>query len=600
MTEAAVQAPHSEYGLWSWLTTVDAKRIGVLYGVTAGIFFLIGGVEALFMRTQLMYPDNTFLSADTFNGLFTVHGVTMIFLFLMPMNAAFFNFMIPLQIGARDVAFPRLNAFSYWVYLLGGLLLVSSFVVGAIPKVGWTGYSNLSSSFFTPGIATNFYIVGLLVLGTSSMAAAINFITTIINMRAPGMTPLRMPIFTWTALVTNFLLLLALPPIAVALGQVLFDRTFGTSLHVPSGGGSATLWQHLFWVFGHPEVYILILPPMGMVSDILPTFSRKPLFGFSAMVYATVAIGFLGFGVWAHHMFTVGMGAWGAAIFSAITMLIAIPTGVKIFNWIFTIIGGQFRMTTAALFAAAFIPLFTLAGLTGIMHSSPPIDWQHQDSYFVVAHFHYVLVAGSVVGIFGGIYYWFPKVTGRMLSETLGKLHFWTFMVGINLTFFPMHFLGVDGMPRRVYTYQTGFNFDTWNFWVTIGAYITGASMLILIFNIFKSLKSGAVAGPDPWDARTLEWSISSPPPEYNFVELPQVTARDDFWHRKYELKNFQPQPDNQQVHMPPPSYWPLITALGLGVFFTGFVFEWYVLPFIGAPITLIAVFCWSFEEFEM
>ena len=599
MTEAAVQAPHSDTGLWSWLTTVDAKRIGILYGATAAIFFLVGGIEALLIRTQLIVPNNDFLGADTFNGMFTVHGVTMVFLFMMPMNSAFFNFMVPLQIGARDVAFPRLNAFSYWVYLLGGLLLASSFVIDQVPKVGWTGYSNLNSSNFTPGVSTDFYVIGLLVLGTSSMAAAINFITTIINMRAPGMTPLRMPLFTWTALITNFLLLLAIPPIAVALAQVLFDRTFGTSLHSPAGGGSALLWQHLFWVFGHPEVYILILPPMGMVSEILPTFARKPLFGFTAMVYATATIGFLGFGVWAHHMFTVGMGALGNALFSAVTMLIAIPTAVKIFNWIFTIMGGRFRLTTAALFAASFIPMFTLAGLTGIMHSSPPIDWQQHDSYFVVAHFHYTLVSGAVMGIFGGIYYWFPKVTGRMLSETLGKWHFWLMFIGINLTFFPMHFLGIDGMPRRVYTYPEGFNLETWNFWSTMGAYLSGVAMILFAYNILISLKKGEIAGDDPWDARTLEWSISSPPPEYNYVELPQVVARDDFWHRKYELKNFQPQPTQADVHMPPPSAWPLITALGLGLLMSGFIYG-YPLSFIGAVVTLVGAFYWSFEKFEM
>ena len=611
MTEAAIHPPHANTGLVSWLTTVDAKRIGILYGATAFVFFLVGGLEALAIRTQLIVPNNDLLSADFFNGLFTVHGVTMVFLFMMPMNAAFFNFIVPLQIGARDVAFPRLNALSYWVYLLGGIFLASSFLVD-LPKIGWTGYSNINAARYTPGLGTEFYVVGLLILGTSSLIASVNFIATIINMRAPGMTPLRMPLFTWTTLITNFLLLLALPPIAIAVAQVLFDRTFGTSLHDPAGGGSLLLWQHLFWVFGHPEVYILVLPPMGMVSEILPTFSRKPLFGFSSMVYATAAIGFLGFGVWAHHMFTVGMGAMGNAVFSGLTMLIAIPTGVKIFNWIFTIMGGRFRPTTAALFAASFIPMFTLAGLSGIMHSSTPIDWQHHDSYFVVAHFHYTLVAGATMGILGGIYYWFPKVTGRLLSEKLGKWHFWLMFSGVNLTFFPQHFLGIDGMPRRVYTYPAGFNLETWNMVSTLGAYLTAVAVLLFAYNIITSLKSGEEAGADPWDARTNEWAVSSPPPVYNYAQLPNIQARDDFWQRKHELKNFKPEAPDQDVHMPPPSKWPIMLAIGLAVLMSGFV---YTLPIpglgvplnlfslnfiVGAVTVLICAFGWSFEEFEM
>lgn len=611
MTEAAIHPPHANTGLVSWLTTVDAKRVGILYGVTAGVFFLVGGLEALAIRTQLIVPNNDLLSADFFNGLFTVHGVTMVFLFLMPMNACFFNFIVPLQIGARDVAFPRLNALSYWVYLLGGIFLASSFLVD-LPKIGWTGYSNINAAKYTPGLGTEFYVTGLLILGTSSLIASVNFIATIINMRAPGMTPLRMPLFTWTTLITNFLLLLALPPIAIAVTQVLFDRTFGTSLHDPEGGGSLLLWQHLFWVFGHPEVYILVLPPMGMVSEILPTFSRKPLFGFSTMVYATAAIGFLGFGVWAHHMFTVGMGAMGNAVFSGLTMLIAIPTGVKIFNWIFTIMGGRFRPTTAALFAASFIPMFTLAGLSGIMHSSTPINWQQHDSYFVVAHFHYTLVAGATLGLLGGIYYWFPKITGRLLNEKLGKWHFWLMFIGVNLTFFPMHFLGLDGMPRRVYTYPAGFNLETWNMWATIGAYLTAVAVLIFIYNIITTLKSGEEAGADPWDARTNEWAVSSPPPEYNYAQIPNIESRDDFWRRKHELKNFKPEAPNQKVHLPPPSKWPLILALGLGILLTGFVYT-LPIPWLGVPlnvfslnfivgilIVLISAFGWSFEEFEM
>ncbi|MEE8394784.1 MAG: cbb3-type cytochrome c oxidase subunit I, partial [bacterium] len=424
MTEAALNHNHSYFsgGVWGWFTTVDAKRIGVLYGVSALVFAVIAGTEAMLIRTQLIVPNNDFLAADTYNAMFTMHGVTMIFAFVMPINAAFFNFIVPLQIGARDVAFPRLNALSYWVFLAGGLIFHGGFLTWELPKVGWFAYANLTETQYS-GHGTDFYVIGLLVLGLASLIGSINFISTILNMRAPGMTMMRLPLFTWTVLITNIMLLLALPVITIALVQLLFDRFFGTGIFNPTAGGSAILWQHLFWVFGHPEVYILILPPMGIVSEILATFSRKPLFGYSAMVFAVAAIGVLGFVVWAHHMFTVGMGPIAMAIFSASTMLIAIPTGVKIFNWISTMWGGALRMTTAMWFSVGFILMFTIGGLSGIMHSSPPIDWQQQDSYFVVAHFHYVLFGGSVFGILGGIYYWFPKVTGRMLSEKLGKIH---------------------------------------------------------------------------------------------------------------------------------------------------------------------------------
>ena len=597
MTEAALQPPYGKLGIWSWLTTVDHKRVGILYGCTALVLLLVAGTEAILMRTQLMFPDSSFLPADTFNAMFTMHGVTMIFMVVMPINAAFFNYIVPLQIGARDVAFPRLNALSYWVFLSGCLMFHTSFIMGDLPAVGWFGYANLTSAQFTGGHGTDFWIIGLQLLGLASLMASINFIATIVNMRAPGMTAMRMPMFTWTTILTNILLLLALPVITVALTQVLFDRFFGTSIYDPSSGGSVILWQHLFWVFGHPEVYILILPPMGMVSEILPVFSRKPLFGYSTMVYATSAIAFLGFTVWAHHMFTVGMGPWATAIFSASTMLIAVPTGVKIFNWIFTMIGGQIRFTTANLFAIGFIALFTIGGLSGIMHASPPIDTQQQDSYFIVAHFHYVLAAGSMQGILAGIYYWFPKFSGRMLSEKLGKWHFWLNIIGINLTFFPMHFLGVDGMPRRIYTYPAGFNWEFWNFWVTIGAYITVVSGLVFLYNILSTLMNGKAAPADPWDARTLEWAISSPPPEYNFLHVPQVQARDDFWHRKYELKNFQPEQEGE-VLLPNPTIWPLVVGVGLALLGFGFIFG-FALSVLGVATIVFGAFAWSFAKFE-
>ena len=608
MTEAALN--HNQHyaagGVWSWITTVDAKRIGVLYGVTALVFAVFAGIQAMLMRTQLIVPNNTFLEADTFNAFFTMHGLIMIFGFLMPINAAFFNFIVPLQIGARDVAFPRLNALSYWVFLSGGLLFQAGFLTGDLanlPRVGWFAYANITTSAYS-GPGTDFYIIGLTVMGLGSLIASINFIATILNMRAPGMTPLRMPLFTWTVLITNILLLLALPVITIALIQILFDRFFGTRIYDVTAGGSVMLWQHLFWVFGHPEVYILILPPMGMVSEILPTFSRKPLFGYVSMVFATVAIAVLSFTVWAHHMFTVGMGPIATAIFSATTMLIAVPTAVKIFNWISTMWGGAVRLTTAMLCSIGFIAMFTIGGLTGIMHASPPVDWQQSDSYFIVAHFHYVLFGGSVFGVMGGIYYWFPKVTGRLLNETVGKWQFWLMVIGFNMTFFPMHFLGVDGMPRRVYTYPEGFGFELWNMVATIGAYITAVAGFVFFYNIFTSLKSGKEAGSDPWDARTLEWAVTSPPPEYNFAKLPQVRTLDEFWYSKYEQKDFKPEAPGE-VLLPNPTYWPFAVGLGLAMSGGGFLFTPEVvgpisiLTIVGVVTVLTSIYGWAFAKYE-
>src|SRR5919112_5560216 len=459
----------SQSGLWSWLTTVDHKRIGALYMYTALAWFGVGGLEALIMRWQLKGANGQVVSAEVFNQLFTMHGTTMIFLVVMPLSAAFFNFLIPLQIGARDVAFPRLNAFSYWVYLFGSLFMNSSWLVGAAPNGGWFGYTPLTTLPYAPGLNIDFWMLGLQILGVSSLAAAFNFATTIINMRAPGMNLMRMPMFTWNAFVVQFLLILAFPVITIALVFLQFDRFFGTNFYTSAAGADPLLWQHLFWVFGHPEVYILILPAFGLVSEIIPTFSRKPIFGYPVMVYATMLIAFLGFGVWAHHMFAVGMGAIADATFAVPTMLIAIPTGVKIFNWIFTMWGGSVRFTTAMKFAVALVGLFTIGGISGVMHASPPADLQQTDTYFIVAHFHYVLFGGSMMGIFGGIYYYYPKMTGRLLSEKIGTWHFWVTFVGMNLAFFPMHYSGLMGMPRRIYTYDAGQGWELFNKMSTIG-----------------------------------------------------------------------------------------------------------------------------------
>jgi cytochrome c oxidase subunit 1 len=600
--EAPARPQAEARGLAAWLTTVDHKRIGLLYGTTALVFFLIAGLEALLIRLQLARPDGQLIGAQRFNELFTMHGTSMVFLAVMPLSAAFFNYLVPLMIGARDVAFPRLNALSYWVFLMGGLFLNASWLVGAAPDAGWFAYAPLTTKPFSVGPHSDFWLLGLMFLGTSSILASLNFLTTILNLRAPGMTFLRLPLFVWTTLVTNVLILLAFPPITVALIFLMFDRFFGTSFYLPAGGGSPLLWQHLFWIFGHPEVYILILPAMGIVSEVLPTFARKPLFGYPSMVYATALIGFLGFGVWAHHMFAVGMGPIADSAFSLMTMLIAIPTGIKIFNWLSTLWGGSLRFRTPFCFAAAFIGMFTIGGLSGVMHASPPVDLQQTDSYFVVAHFHYVLFGGMVLGLFAGIYYWFPKLTGRLLDDRLGQVHFWLMLIGFNLTFFPMHFLGLMGMPRRIYTYAPGLGWDFWNLVSTVGAIIQAVSLLVFLLNLMKSLRAGAAAGADPWDGRTLEWALPSPPPAYNFAALPTVLRRDALWLTKH--------PDARgaglanpgalvtptgPIHMPAPSPWPLVTALAMIVLVAGALVHLGVV-IGGGLLTVLAVLAFATE----
>src|SRR6188474_1003161 len=495
-------------GIMDWLTTVDHKKIGTLYLHTALFFFVVGGVEAILMRYQLMKPNMGAIPAETFNQLFTMHGTTMVFLVIMPLSAAFFNFLIPLQIGARDVAFPRLNAFSYWVYLFGGLFITTPIFFNAAPDGGWFAYTPLTGKTFSPGQNMNFWVLGIQILGISSLAAAFNFATTIINMRAPGMNLMRMPMFTWMSFVVQWLIILAFPVITVALFFMQFDRFFGTNFYNTFAGADPLLWQHLFWVFGHPEVYILILPAFGLVSEVLPTYSKKPLFGYAVVAYSGILIGFLGFGVWAHHMFSVGMGPIADTVFGVTTMLIAIPTGVKIFNWIFTMWGGSIQFTTAMKFAIGLVCLFTIGGISGVMHASPPADLQQTDTYFIVAHFHYVLFGGSMMGIFGGIYYYYPKITGRMLSEKLGNWHFWLMFIGMNITFFPMHFAGLYGMPRRIYTYDAGQGWEVFNAMSTYGTYIIAAGVLVFVYNFLVVGRRGQIAGNDPWGAPTLEWSI--------------------------------------------------------------------------------------------
>jgi cytochrome c oxidase subunit I len=590
--------------VWSWLTTVDHKRIGILYGTSAFIFFLIGGIEALIMRLQLARPDNTLVGAERFNELFTMHGTTMIFLAVMPLSAAFFNYMIPLLIGARDVAFPRLNALSYWIFLSGALFLNSSWLFGLAPDGGWFGYANLTTAQFSPRHTIDFWMLGLQILGISSMLAGFNFLVTIINMRAPGMTLMRMPVFVWMSFVTQFLLVLAFPAITVALILLMFDRFFGTLFYAPAAGADPLLWQHLFWIFGHPEVYILILPAMGIVSEVLPTFARKPLFGAPVVIYSGIMIGFFGFGVWSHHMFSVGMGPVADSAFSIATMLIAVPTGVKILNWIGTLWGGSIRFRSPLYFALGFIAMFTMGGLSGVMHASPPVDLQQTDSYFVVAHFHYVLFGGSVFGLFGGIYYWWPKITGKLLDERLGLWHFWLMMIGFNMTFFPQHYLGLIGMPRRIYTYAPDLGWNFWNLISTIGAFLIAVSLLFFIANVVRTRRSGKIAGNDPWDARTLEWAIPSPPPVYNFARVPHVHGRDELWLQKHGdghggAPQAKPAPvtaaEIASIHMPSPSYWPLLLALALTVMVSGLMISMYQVA-VGGLLTLYLMYKFAME----
>ncbi len=595
-------------GLWSWITTTDHKKIGILYGGSAIAFFLVGGIEALLIRVQLATPNGEFLSADAYNQMFTMHATTMVFLVVMPAAAAFTNYFLPILLGARDVAFPRLNALSYWVFFFGGLFLTVSFFLGGAPDGGWFGYAPLSTQV-TEVVRMDYWALGLQIVGLASLLASVNFITTVLAMRAPGMTLMRMPVFAWMALVVNFLLLFSLPIITVGLIQVFLDRNLGTLFFDAANGGDPILWQHLFWLFGHPEVYVLILPAMGIVSEVLPTFSRKPLFGRSFVIFSGIAIGFMGFGVWAHHMFTSGLGPVAEAAFALTTMFIAVPTGVKIFNWLGTVWGGSIRLVTPMLFSLGFIAMFVIGGLSGVTHSVVPADWQQHDTYYIVAHFHYVLVGGAVFGLIAGLYYWWPKITGKLLHDGLGKLHFWLIFIGFNLTFAPMHILGLNGMPRRTYRYPEGLGFEFWNLVATVGSFLIALSMLVLFWNIYRTWRKGEVAGPDPWDGRTLEWSISSPPPEHNFDQIPVVEHEDDFWHRKYTTAEdgtavaidpppvFVFEPDDN-IHLPSPSFYPVLASAGLFIMLMGLVYVPWGLIAAGAGvlITIWGLFGWSME----
>ena len=515
-----------ETGFVAWVSTVDHKRVGIMYILTAGFFFALAGIESLIMRIQLAVPRNDFISPETYNQVFTMHGTTMVFLVGMPLVAGFGNYLVPLMIGARDVAFPRLNAFSFWLVPFGGLMLHWSFLAGGAPEVGWFSYAPLSELPYNLGVGVDYWLVSLLALGVGSVGSAINIIATVVTLRAPGLTVSRLPLFIWMIFVTAVLTILAIPALNSAIVMLLVDRHLDAALFLPQRGGDAVIWQHFFWVFGHPEVYILILPAFGMISEIIPVFSRKPIFGYGFVAASTVAIGLLSLTVWAHHMFTVGMGHGPDLFFTAATLLIAIPTGVKVFNWSATLVGGRLQFTPAMLFAIAFLIEFVIGGLSGVTLAAAPIDWQVTDSYYVVAHFHYVLFGGTVFGMIAGVYYWFPKMSGRMLNERLGKLHFWLTIIAFNLTFFGMHFLGLMGMPRRVFTYPDVPGFEALNLTSTIGAGILGLSVLVMLYNVWISLRHGEPAGDNPWDAWTLEWATTSPPPPENFSRVPPIGSR--------------------------------------------------------------------------
>jgi cytochrome c oxidase subunit I len=524
-----------------WIVTVDHKKLGLMYILYGILFLVIAGLEATVMRIQLAIPHNHFVSPQVFNQLFTMHGTTMVFLVGMPLLFGFANYLAPLMIGARDMAFPRLNAFSFWMSALGGVILYYSFVggnglygAGSAPDVGWFAYAPLTSQAFSPGHSTDYWTIGLLVSGIGSIGTAANIVTTILCMRCPGMTLGRMPLFAWLNLVTSALVLIVISPLTAAQIMLLIDRYLGGHFFDTQAGGSAVIWMHFFWIFGHPEVYVLIIPGFAIASEVIPVFSRKPIFGYSIMVAATVCIGFLSLGVWAHHMFTIGMTSYANAFFTASTMAIGVPTGIKIFNWLGTMWGGKIRFTVPMMFCVGFLFQFLIAGLTGIMLAASPFDWQLGNSYFVVAHFHYVLIGGLVFTIFAALYYWYPKVTGRIWNETLGKWHFWLFLIGFHLTFDFMHIPGVLGMPRRIYTYEPGRGWELWNLIISVGVIFQIAGILFWVVNVVWSYFKGKQAGNDPWDAWTLEWATTSPPPDYNFAKIPVVHSRRPLWDLKH------------------------------------------------------------------
>ncbi|MCM3742259.1 cytochrome c oxidase subunit I [Oceanobacillus luteolus] len=569
----ATQKRSFSAALWDYLTTVDHKKVGILYMAFGAFFFILGGLEALIIRIQLVKPENDFISAGFYNEMITMHGTTMIFFAAMPILIGLMNYIMPLQIGARDVAFPFLNGLGVWLFIMGGLLMNVSWFTGGAPDAGWTNYAPLSLQ--SPGHGINYYVMGLQLSGAGTLMSGINFIVTIVLMRGPGMTYMRMPLFSWTTLVASILILFAFPAFTIALFLMQFDRMFGSAFFDIALGGNSIIWQHLFWIFGHPEVYILILPAFGIFSEIFPTFSKKRLFGYTAMVFATFLIAFLGFMVWAHHMFTVGLGPVANAIFAIGTMAIAVPTGIKIFNWLLTMWGGSVAITTPMLYALGFIPSFTIGGMTGVMLGATVADFQYHDTYFVIAHFHYVIVGGVVFGILAAMHYWWPLMFNRVLNDKLGKLEFWLFFIGFHLTFFIQHFLGLMGMPRRYWVFLENQGLDLGNAISTVGAFFMAAGVIVFLYNVVYSYVKGEAAPQDPWDGRTLEWTVPTPVPFYNFKQLPLTRGLDPLWIEKMEgdgkMKPAEPLAD---IHMPNNSILPFLISSGFTLASFGFIYQ--------------------------
>ena len=597
-------------GVVGWLSAINHKTIGKRFIVTAFVFFCLGGLLAAAMRLQLSQPDNTLIGPDLYNQIFTMHGTTMMFLFAVPVMQAISIYLLPLMLGTRSVAFPRMNAFGFWIYLFGGMMLFIAFALNIGPDAGWFAYVPLSGPEFSPGKRVDIWAQMITFTELSGLLEAVIIITTILKMRAPGMSLNRMPLFVWGMLVTAFMVLFAMPAVMLSSTALILDRLVGTHFYNPAEGGDVLLWQHLFWFFGHPEVYLIFIPGLGFLSTIIPTFARRPIFGYPAMVLALIATAFLAFGLWVHHMFATNLPELGKSFFTAASMMIAVPTAVQIFCWIATLFSRKLVFKTPLLFVLAFFFILVLGGLTGLILASVPLDLQVHDTYFVVAHLHYVLIGGAVFPLFGAIYYWFPKITGRMMSESLGKWQFWLFFIGFNVTFFPMHQLGLLGMPRRIYTYQAETGWGMLNMISSIGAVLITLSVIIFLINVFYSTKKGTLAGNNPWAASTLEWATPSPPPSYNFLHIPVVHAQEPLWETPQEIKRLQPSyvigiaPDMRQVLVttvldgkpdikplfPEPSIWPFITAvMTTGLFVTSIFTPWAVV-WASIPVAIAAI----------
>ncbi|WP_018933643.1 cytochrome aa3 quinol oxidase subunit I [Gracilibacillus lacisalsi] len=584
--------------LWSeWFTTVDHKKIGIMYILSGVLMFFRGGVDGLLMKAQTSRPELGLLDAQHYDEIFTTHGVIMILFMAMPMLIGIMNVVVPLQIGARDVAFPKLNAFSFWIFFAGAMLFNLSFVIGGSPDAGWTSYFPLAGKEFTPGVGNNYYALSLQIAGIGTLATGINFVVTIIKMRAPGLSWMKLPIFTWSTFITSIIIVAAFPILTIALLYMTLDRLFGTHFFTVAAGGDPMLWLNLFWLWGHPEVYIVVLPAFGMFSEVIATFARKNLYGYKSMVYAVAGIAFLSMLVWVHHFYTMGNSAAVNSIFSLTTMMIAIPTGVKIFNWLFTLRKGRIEFSTAMLWSLAFIPCFTIGGVTGVMLAMAAADYQYHNTMFLVAHFHYVLIPGVVFAVFAALYYWWPKMFGFKLNEKIGKWHFWLFVIGFNMTFMPMFFVGLDGMSRRMYTYAESTGWGAWLGFSAVGSLVMAAGFAALCYNIYWSFRyASRDVGNDPWNARTLEWATASPAPHYNFAVVPEVETLDDFWYKKKKGKTGLKKADLKPVHMPSNSWTPIVLAAAFGLVGFFLVFEWFPLAIISAIGIVVGLVANTFD----